>query len=230
MSDMNAVIIPKSDQISADDLIGGDMTIKIVRVSVSPGQDQPVSIHFEGSERVYRPCKSMARVMVEAWGANSATYAGRKLQLYRDPTVKWGGLEVGGIRIRAMSHIDRDMTMALTATKGSRKPFKVTVLREAPPEQPAATALNPAVQDEARKVARTGSNAFREWFKANPDKRPEANAIMAELKALADAADAAIDADPFGLPPVDPTPETLARAEAEAREYAERAAREEDAA
>lgn len=132
MSDMSQVIIPKSDQINADDLIGGEMTITIREVKITGGQEQPVSIFFNGSEKAFRPCKSMSRVLVAAWGADAKAYVGRTLQLYRDPTVKWGGLEVGGIRIRAMSHIEREMTMALTATKGSRKPFTVKPLAAAP--------------------------------------------------------------------------------------------------
>jgi hypothetical protein len=128
MNDMSSVIVPKSDQINADDLIGGDMTITINDVKINGGQEQPVSIYFDGSSKAFRPCKSMSRVLVAAWGPDAKEYVGRSLQLYRDPTVKWGGMEVGGIRIRAMSHIDNAMTMALTATKGSRKPYTVRPL------------------------------------------------------------------------------------------------------
>lgn len=128
MNDMSQVIIPKSDQINADDLIGGDMTIRISEVKITGGQEQPVSIYFDGSEKAFRPCKSMSRVLVAAWGPDAKQYVGRSLQLYRDPTVKWGGMEVGGIRIRAMTHIDKPMVLALTATKGSRKPYTVRPL------------------------------------------------------------------------------------------------------
>lgn len=125
---MSDVIIPKSDQINADDLIGRDMTITIRDVQIRGGQEQPVSIFFEGSDKAFRPCKSMSRVLVNGWGADAKQYIGRSLTLYRDPTVKWGGLDVGGIRISHMSHIERPMTMALTATKGSRKPYTVKPL------------------------------------------------------------------------------------------------------
>jgi hypothetical protein len=75
----------------------------------------------------------MSRVLVAAWGADANKYVGRSLTLYRDPTVKWAGMEVGGIRISHMSHIERDMVMALTATKGQRKPFMVKPLAETKP-------------------------------------------------------------------------------------------------
>jgi hypothetical protein len=70
----------------------------------------------------------MSRVLVQAWGPDAKAYIGRSLTLYRDPTVKWAGMEIGGIRISHMSHIDGAKQMMLTATKGSRKPFKVLPL------------------------------------------------------------------------------------------------------
>lgn len=128
MLDMRDVIVPKSDQINADDLIGGTQTIIIRDVQIRGGQEQPVSIFFDGSDKAYRPCKSMSRVLVAAWGPDAKAYVGRSLTLYRDPAVKWAGMEVGGIRISHMSHIDGKIQMALTATKGSRKPYTVLPL------------------------------------------------------------------------------------------------------
>lgn len=125
MNDMTHVIIPKSDQINADDLLAAPLTITITEVQVKPGQEQPVSIRFDGSDKVYRPCKSMARVLVAAWGPDASRYVGRSLTLYCDPKVKWGGMEVGGIRISHMSHIEAPMTMALTVTRANKKPFTV---------------------------------------------------------------------------------------------------------
>lgn len=126
--DMNQVIAPKSDQINADDLIGGPRTYTIEAVHISPGADQPVQIQLVGEKRVWRPCKSMNRVMVAAWGPDAKVYTGRSATLYRDPKVKWGGMEVGGIRISHLSHIDRDMMIQLTATKGKRAPHIVKPL------------------------------------------------------------------------------------------------------
>lgn len=129
MNDMSAVIVPKSDQINAEDFIAGPRTFTIEGVAISPGTEQPVSIKLSGEQRVFRPCKSMSRVLVGGWGPDANAYIGRSLTLYRDPKVKWGGLEVGGIRISHMSHIERDMVMSLTATKGKRAPHQVKVLQ-----------------------------------------------------------------------------------------------------
>ena len=129
MNDMSVVIVPKSDQLNSDDLIAGPLTITITGVSIRPGGEQPVAISFKGdNDKPWKPCKSMSRVLVAAWGADAKKYAGRSLTLYRDPSVKWAGLEVGGIRISHLSDIERPITMALTATRGSRKAFTVDVL------------------------------------------------------------------------------------------------------
>ena len=200
MSDLAAVLAPKSDQINASDLLAGDMVITITGVKITPGTEQPVSISFEGSDKVWRPCKTTGRILMAAWGPDTSKYAGRSVHLYLDPKVKWGGMEVGGIRIRAVSHIDREMTLMLAESKANRKPFRVGVLQAPAPtqDQPA-----PATLDEARAIARKGKAAFSEWWTQNPDKRAAAKTILPELQRLCAEADA-ISADPFGLPPTEP--------------------------
>lgn len=129
MSDMLSAITPKSDQLNYDDLIGGvEKTIKITKVSIGK-HEQPVAINYEGDNgKPYKPCKSMCRVLVHIWGPDAKKYTGRTLTLFGDPTVAFGGQKVGGIRISHMSDITEPKTMALTATRASRKPFTVQPL------------------------------------------------------------------------------------------------------
>ena len=142
--DISKTIAPKSDQLNADDLIGGPRTITITAIRLA-AEDQPVSIHFEGDEgKPYKPCKSMRRVLVKAWGADGAQYAGRSLTLYLDESVRFGGAAVGGIRISHLSHISKSLTMALTATRATKRAYTVGVLASAPaksagnePQEPA---------------------------------------------------------------------------------------------
>lgn len=127
--DMRTAIQPKSDQLNADDFVGGARTVRITGVDIKPGE-QPISVHFEGDNgKPWKPCKTTARLMVAAWGPDASQYKGRSLTLYRDPSVKWAGLEVGGIRISHMSHIDADMIYAATVTKGKRAPIRVKPLK-----------------------------------------------------------------------------------------------------
>lgn len=121
-----ATIAPKSDQLNADDLTGRTMTIKVREVSVRAGEDQPVSFFFEGDDgKPFKPCKSMRRVIVNAWGADTSAYVGRSMTLFCDPNVTFGKEKVGGIRISHLSDIESDLTMALTVTRANRKPYTV---------------------------------------------------------------------------------------------------------
>ena len=137
MSDMKPTIVPKSDQMNADDLITGPRTITIRDVKIAPGTEQPVGVFFnDDGGKPYLPCKSMRRVMVALWGPDASAYSGRSMTLYRDPSVTWGGMEVGGIRISHMSHIDKTTVVVLTATKKARKPFTVMPLVMQKPAAP----------------------------------------------------------------------------------------------
>ena len=130
MINMLETIKPKSDQLNADDLIGGPRTVTVTRVSRCSGNDQPIAINYEGDDgKPYKPCKSMRRVLVRVWGDDGAAYVGRSMTLYCDPKVTYGGVEMGGIRISHMSDIKGDITMALTANKTSRKPYTVRPLQ-----------------------------------------------------------------------------------------------------
>lgn len=142
MNDMAATIIPKSDQMNADDLIGGPRTITVTGVSIAAGEEQPVSFRFEGDNgKPFKPCKSMRRVIVLMWGGDTKAYPGRSMTLYRDPKVTWGGMEVGGIRISHMSHIEEDTTLVLTATQKKRAPYRVKKLAAVAPAAPAVRLL-----------------------------------------------------------------------------------------
>lgn len=140
--DMRTAIEPKSDQINADDFVGGPATFRIKGVTITPGTEQPVTIDLEGS-KPWRPCKIMSRLLVAAWGPDAKEYAGKSVTLYRDPKVKWGGLEVGGIRVSHLSHIEREMVVALTMTKGKRAPHTVKPIKAETVPLKAVTAAQP---------------------------------------------------------------------------------------
>src|SRR5690625_5145898 len=127
--DLSHTIVPKSDQLNADDLIAGNITIKVTDIKASDSPDQPVIIHYENDNgRPYKPCKSMRRVLIQAWGANGKQWIGKSMTLYRDPDVKFGGQAVGGIRISHLSDIDRDMNFMLTVTRAKRAAYSVKKL------------------------------------------------------------------------------------------------------
>lgn len=134
--DLRATIAPKSDQLNFDDFLAtGAITVKITDVKGASDPQQPVSIHYEGDNgKPYKPCKSMRRVLVFVWGADGKKYIGRTMTLYGDSKVVFGGQAVGGIRISHMSDIDQPVTLALSASKASKKPFTVQPLVKVKPE------------------------------------------------------------------------------------------------
>jgi len=145
MTDLRSTVAPKSDQLNSDDLIGQTMTVRVTKVSLLAEADQPIAINFDGDGgKPYKPCKSMRRVLIIVWGDDGNKYIGRSMTLYRDEKVMFGGLAVGGIRISHMSDIEGPVTMALTATRASRKPYTVRPLMvpEVAP-QPATPAASP---------------------------------------------------------------------------------------
>jgi hypothetical protein len=59
-------------------------------------------------------------VLLFAWGPDGREWIGRSMTLYNDPQVKFGGDEVGGIRISHMSDIEKRVQVSLTATRGKK--------------------------------------------------------------------------------------------------------------
>lgn len=131
--DLSTTIAANSDQLGAEDFLAGPRLVTIDRVTKGTA-DQPVNIHLtEFPGRPFRPCKSMRRVLVAAWGKEAATYTGRRLMLFNDPSVRFGGSTVGGVRISAMSDISSRLTLALTVTRGKKAPYQVEPLPDLPP-------------------------------------------------------------------------------------------------
>lgn len=137
--DITATLEAKSNQLNTDDLIAGPRTITITKVSAGSAE-QPVAVSFDGDGgKAWYPCKSMRRVLVAAWGADASQYVGRRVTLFRDPGVTYGGIQVGGIRVSHLSGLDGPLSIALTVTRQKRSPYKVQPLPAAPAAAPVAT-------------------------------------------------------------------------------------------
>lgn len=140
--DITETCAPRSDQLNAEDLLTGPRTFTVEKVTKGTAE-QPVDIHLaEFPGRPFKPSKTVRRILVAAWGPEASNYTGRRMTLYRDPTVKFGGMDVGGIRVSHLSHLDKPLTLALTETRGKRKPHRIEPLPEMP--TPASRTPNPA--------------------------------------------------------------------------------------
>lgn len=127
MSDVTSLrdtVVPKSDQLNADTLLAGPITVTVTDVRRGTA-DQPIDIHITDGHQPWKPCKSMRRALISAWGDNGKDWIGKSMTLYCDPSVKFGGVAVGGIRVSHMSHLQSDLSLSLTSTRGKRTPHLI---------------------------------------------------------------------------------------------------------
>ena len=185
--DISKTIAPKSDQLNADDLIAGPKTITVTGIKLV-AEDQPVAIHFEGDDgKPYKPCKSMRRVLIKAWGPNGAAYVGRSMTLFLDEQVRFGGAAVGGIRISHLTAIDKPLSMALTATRGTKKAYTVQPLAV---QQADKSALKAVLDQIATSTGKEGLSKAKEMAGklTEEDKATAAEAYKARVSDLKRAA------------------------------------------
>lgn len=143
------------------------MTIRVVGVSRG-NAEQPITINYDGDNgRPYKPCKSMRKVLIFAWGEDGNQWIGKSITVFCDQNVKWAGEKVGGIRISHMSDIERDISVALTATRGRKDTY---IIKKLMVSQPAVMSqdernigkeeINSAVDESAlRKI-------YTDWYNA----------------------------------------------------------------
>jgi len=118
MTDIGDTLVPKSNQLDAVDLLDGPRVFTITECVTRPSEEQPTTIKLAEFPRPWKPGKNQRRVLAFCWGGKGSLYAGRKVELYCDTNVLYGGEKVGGIRIRALSHIDGPMDAPIIKTRG----------------------------------------------------------------------------------------------------------------
>jgi len=141
--DIRAAAAPRSDQLNYEDLINDTKTVTVADVRAG-SKEQPVEVHLTGlNGKPYKPCKSMLRVLIAAWGDKGKEWIGRSMTLFGDPDVRFGGVAVGGIRISHVSEISQPLSVLLSTSRGKRKPYVVQPLKTPPPAEsdPALDAL-----------------------------------------------------------------------------------------
>ncbi len=141
VENLRDTIVPKGDQLNSEELQGTTKVIRVTSVKRNASKEQPISIEYAGMDgRPYKPCKSMRRVLIAAWSDDGREWAGRSMKLYCDPEVKFGGVKVGGIRISQLSHMEKEMKIMLTATRGKKDESRITRLTPYPADEFATNA------------------------------------------------------------------------------------------
>ena len=116
----------------------------------------------------------MRRVLAAGWGTDSSAWAGRQVTLFCDPSVRFGGQEVGGTRISHMSHLDKPLAVPLLVTRGKSAIFRVQLLEAPSPVKP--TTGDVAACDDRAALGEM-------WRASGPDVRALIEARVAELDA-----------------------------------------------
>lgn len=173
--DISDTLAPNSDQLDAVDLLGGPRTFTITDVTKG-NAEQPVNIKLAEFPRVWRPGKSMRRVLAACWGTDASVWVGRRVTLYCDERVKFGADVVGGTRISHLSHIGKRRGVPLIVSRGKSATFTVDPLPDEPKkQQQPQSGIDP---ETAAKIA-----ALRaEWADADADRRKAIEAEVAELQ------------------------------------------------
>lgn len=129
MANVSQTVLAKSDQLNFDDFSGNKKVILITDVKVKIG-DQPVSVFYDGHNgKPWKPSLGMRRLLIEAYGEESDNWIGKSVELYGDATVKWAGAEIGGIRISALSDIDKSgLTAFIALSRGKRRKATIPFL------------------------------------------------------------------------------------------------------
>ncbi len=129
INDLSDTIKAKSDQLNADDLVGMEKTITVTGVSRGNAEN-PVVVHYEGDDgRPFKPCKTVRRILIAAWSENGNNWIGKQAKLYCDPSVRYGGKEVGGIRINALSDIEKPLQVKLSVSRGKKQDYRIDILQ-----------------------------------------------------------------------------------------------------
>ena len=187
--DMDLVTAAKSDQFNAVDLSTEPQAFTIESVKVKPTEEQPVEIRMVGHKKLYRPCKTMSRVLKYIWGRDGKLYAGKSLTLFCDPEVRFGPDKTGGIRIYSMEGVEKPVSVPVNLSRKKVggyivRPLKVERPQVSPPPQEPA-ALTP--KEAAEMIKKAGNVAelravFGEVYKHFPAYDDATRDALTDLK------------------------------------------------
>ena len=123
---------PRSDQINYEDFVGGSRVFTVAGVRVGTAE-QKYDIGLQEEQRVWRPPLTVLRTLIACWGDDATAWQGRQVELYGDPSIRFGKEAVGGIRIKALSHLDEPKTVTVAVARGKRQKITIQPLQVEPP-------------------------------------------------------------------------------------------------
>lgn len=175
--DVTDALAPKSDQLTFAHVESGPMEVTVARVEqakISVSETQLI-IHFmEFPGQPLKPGKIICRVIAKVWGKQAREWIGRRMRLYGDPSIKYGGKAVGGVRLSHMSGLEAPRIVEVSAGAGTRARVPLEPLDD--PIQPHLSAFAAATSLPELKAA---------WERASADgvgKNPQVIAATNQRK------------------------------------------------
>lgn len=179
MPDITDTLKADSTQLNAIDFAPGtSRTYTVDSVRVTPGtKDRPVNIRLaeDPDGREYRPSKGMRRILAACWGPDSDTWVGKRFTVYADPSVRYAGKQIGGLKVSHVSDIKAAKKLPLRESESVTTLHTVEPLIESPTPEPLSVIIPKAVawfggQGVAQSVleAHVG-RPVSEWDAANLD-------------------------------------------------------------
>ena len=154
--DISDSLAANSNQQNYDEFLAGPKTVTVSEVKKGT-TEQPVEVHLvEFPGKPFKPAKTVRRLLAKVWGTDASRWAGRRLTIYGDPEVRYGGKAVGGLRVSHVSHIDKPVEVLLTESRGKKRSHTVQPLPDATPYTPSqdwlALMADATTSDEKNKV------------------------------------------------------------------------------
>ena len=180
--DITDTLAPDSAQVNADDFEGRTAVVTVAGVEKIAG-DRPLAVHLhEFPGRPLKPGKTVRRILAAAWGTDAAQWTGRRAEIYTDAEVAFGKAKVGGIRISRMSHLDKPLSLALTATRGKKQTHRIEPLPDNTPSHEVQPDWQALIAEAGDDVA-----ALRAMW-TDAQARGASEAILNDIKTAATAA------------------------------------------
>lgn len=189
IADLRSTTLPKSTQLNADQLIVGPMDLTITDVRIGADDKQPIAIHYENEAgRPFLPCLSMRRVLLAVWGHDGRDWIGKSLRVFHDPQVRFGGEDVGGVRISHMTDIPgRRVDLKLTATRGKKVLYSIERM-EAQHSGPTLAHVLQLISNAASQADMKAARAAAETLTDAEEGKQAVAAYNAKVKAQRDKA------------------------------------------
>ena len=153
--DISEYLAANSNQQNYDEFLAGPKTVTVSEVKKGSAE-QPVEVHLvEFPGKPFKPAKTVRRLLAKVWGTDASQWAGRRLTIYGDPDVRYGGKAVGGLRVSHVSHIDKPVEVLLTESRVKKRAHTVHPLPDATTYTPSQDwlALIKAAETHDEKIA-----------------------------------------------------------------------------